>query len=109
MIRSELIAELAAANTQLRDEDVETIVATIFEGIAVALVRGDRVELRSFGAFTVRRRDPRGGRNPRNGEAVLVDAKSVPFFKAGKELRLRMNAGENRSHGPQAELTGAQA
>ncbi len=92
MTRSELIAELAAANTQLRAEDVESIVATIFAGIAAALVRGDRVELRGFGAFTVRRRDPRAGRNPRTGEAVAVDAKSVPFFKAGKELRLRVDA-----------------
>ena len=92
MTRSELIAELAAANTQLRAEDVETIVATIFDGMAAALVRGDRIELRGFGAFTVRRRDSRAGRNPRTGEAVAVDAKSVPFFKAGKELRLRVDA-----------------
>ncbi len=94
MTRSEPIAELAAAHAQLRGEDVETIVATIFDGIAAALARGDRVELRGFGAFTVRRRDPRVGRNPRNGEPVLVDGKSVPFFRAGKELRLRMNAGK---------------
>ena len=94
MTRSELIAELAAANTQLRGEDIEIIVTTIFDGIAAALTRGDRVELRGFGAFTVRRRDPRTGRNPRTGEAVAVDAKSVPFFKAGKELRLRLNAGQ---------------
>ena len=94
MTRSELIAELAAANTQLRGEDVEAIVATIFDGIAAALARGDRVELRGFGAFTARRRDPRVGRNPRAGEPVAVDAKSVPFFRAGKELRLRMNAGK---------------
>ena len=94
MTRSELIAELAAANTQLRGEDVEAIVATIFDGIAAALARGDRVELRGFGTFTVRRRDSRAGRNPRTGEPVAVDAKSVPFFRAGKELRLRMNAGK---------------
>jgi integration host factor subunit beta len=94
LTRSELIAELAAANTQLRGEDVEAIVATIFDGIAAALARGDRVELRGFGAFTVRRRDPRAGRNPRTGEPVAVDGKSVPFFRAGKELRLRMNAGK---------------
>ena len=94
MTRSELIAEFAAANTQLRGEDIEIIVTTIFDGIAAALRRGDRVELRGFGAFTVRRRDPRTGRNPRTGEAVAVDAKSVPFFKAGKELRLRLNAGQ---------------
>ena len=92
MTRSELIAELAAANTQLRGEDVETIVAAIFDGIAAALARGDRVELRGFGAFTVRQRDPRLGRNPRNGEPVAVAAKTVPFFRAGKQLRLRMNA-----------------
>ena len=94
MTRSGLIAELAAANPQLSGEDVEIIVATIFDGIAAALTRGDRVELRGFGAFTVRRRDPRAGRNPRTGEVVSVDAKSVPFFKAGKELRLRLNAGQ---------------
>jgi len=94
LTRSGLIAEIAAANKQLRGEDVETIVATIFDGITSALARGDRVELRGFGTFTVRRRDPRAGRNPRTGEAVSVDAKSVPFFKAGKELRLRVDAGE---------------
>ncbi len=94
MTRSELIAELAAAHTQLRDEHVETIVAAIFDGITAALARGARVELRGFGAFSVRRRDPRTGRNPRTGEAVAVDAKSVPFFKAGKEIGLRLNAGK---------------
>jgi integration host factor subunit beta len=94
LTRSELIAELAAANTQLSGEDVETIVATIFEGIASALARGDRVELRGFGAFTVRHRDPHAGRNPRTGEAVSVDAKSVAFFEAGEGLRLRVNAGK---------------
>jgi integration host factor subunit beta len=92
LTRSELITELAAANRQLRDEDVEAIVAATFDGIAAALARGDRVELRGFGAFTVRRRDPRAGRNPRTGGPVAVDAKSIPFFKAGNELRLRLNA-----------------
>jgi integration host factor subunit beta len=91
LTRSELIAELAAANTQLRSEDVATIVATIFNGIAATLARGDRVELRGFGAFTVRRRDPRAGRNPRTGEVVSVDTKSAPFFRAGKGLQLRVN------------------
>jgi integration host factor subunit beta len=78
LTRSGLIAELTAANTQFRGEDVEIIVATIFDGIAAALTRGGRVELRDFGAFTVRRRDPRAGRNPRTGAVVSVDAKSVP-------------------------------
>ena len=94
MTRSELIAELAGANPHLRAADVETIVGTIFEEISAALARGERVELRGFGAFTVKRRDARTGRNPRTGEAVPVEEKAVPFFKAGKELRERVNRGK---------------
>jgi integration host factor subunit beta len=94
LTKSELIAELASANTHLRGQDVETIVATIFEEITYALARGERVELRGFGAFTVKHRDARTGRNPRTGEAVPVEEKTVPFFKAGKELRLRVNSGK---------------
>jgi len=90
--KSELIAGLAADNPHLRGADVETIVSTIFDEITAALSRGARVELRGFGAFTVKRRDARTGRNPRTGEAVPVDEKLVPFFKAGKELRERVNA-----------------
>ena len=93
MTRSELIAELAANNPHLRGADVEVIVATIFDQISHALARGERVELRGFGAFTVKRRNARTGRNPRTGEAVPVDEKAVPFFKAGKELRDRVNRG----------------
>jgi integration host factor subunit beta len=93
MTRSELMAELATANPHLRASDVERIVATVFDEITDALARGQRVELRGFGAFTVKRREARTGRNPRTGEAVPVDEKSVPFFKAGKELRERVNAG----------------
>jgi integration host factor subunit beta len=89
--KSELIAGLAADNPHLRGADVETIVGTIFDEITAALSRGSRVELRGFGAFTVKRREARTGRNPRTGEAVPVDEKSVPFFKAGKELRERVN------------------
>ncbi len=92
MTKSELIAGLAADNPHLRGADVETIVSTIFDEITAALSRGSRVELRGFGAFTVKRREARTGRNPRTGEAVPVDEKSVPFFKAGKELRERVNA-----------------
>jgi len=92
--RSELIAGLAAENPQLRAGDVEAIVAAIFEEITSALARGTRVELRGFGAFTVKHRDARTGRNPRTGETVPVDEKAVPFFKAGKELRERVNAGK---------------
>lgn len=95
MTKSELIAELAAANPHLRGGDVEVIVGTIFNEITAALARGDRVELRGFGAFTVKRRDARTGRNPRTGAAVPVEEKIVPFFKAGKELRERVNRGKS--------------
>jgi integration host factor subunit beta len=91
MTKSELIAELSGANPHLTGRDVELIVATIFNEITAALSRGERVELRGFGAFTVKKRDARTGRNPRTGEAVPVDEKAVPFFKAGKELRERVN------------------
>ncbi len=92
MTKSELIGEIAAANPHLQPRDVEVIVSTIFDEITAALARGARVELRGFGAFTVKRRDARAGRNPRTGEMVPVEEKSVPFFKAGKELRERINA-----------------
>jgi integration host factor subunit beta len=92
--KSELITDLAAANPHLRTSDVERIVATIFDEITGALARGERVELRGFGAFTTKHREARTGRNPRTGEAVSVDQKSVPFFKAGKELRERVNRGK---------------
>jgi integration host factor subunit beta len=94
MTKSELIAELATANPHLTGRDVELIVATVFDEITGALARGERVELRGFGAFTVKRRNARTGRNPRTGETVPVDEKAVPFFKAGKELRERVNRGK---------------
>ena len=97
MTKSELIAELAAANPHLTARDVELIVSTVFDEITAALSRGDRVELRGFGAFTVKHRDARTGRNPRTGTAVSVQEKSVPFFKAGKELRERVNIGPKPS------------
>ena len=93
MTRSELIASLAAANPHLRQPDVELIVSTILEEITAALARGDRVELRGFGAFTAKKRDARTGRNPRTGEAVAVSGKAVPAFKPGKDLRERVNGG----------------
>lgn len=91
MIRSELVAAVGAANTHLNQRDVERIVATIFEEIVVALADGRRVELRGFGAFSTRAREARTGRNPRTGSAVAVDAKRVPYFKPGKDLRERLN------------------
>lgn len=92
MIRSELIQKLSEENPHLYQRDVERIVNAIFEEIIEAMARGDRVELRGFGAFSVKRRDARVGRNPRTGESVSVDEKHVPFFKAGKLLRDRLNA-----------------
>ncbi|SHF44342.1 integration host factor subunit beta [Loktanella atrilutea] len=91
MIRSELIQKIAEDNPHLFQRDVERIVSTIFDEITGALVRGDRVELRGFGAFSVKKRDGRTGRNPRTGEAVEVEEKHVPFFKTGKLLRDRLN------------------
>lgn len=91
MTRSELIAGLAEDNPHLTVADVERIVAALFDEMTSALARGERVELRGFGAFTVKRRQARAGRNPRTGETVDVAQKSVPFFKAGKELRERIN------------------
>ena len=91
MIKSELIQKIAEDNPHLYQRDVERIVSTVFEEITTALARGDRVELRGFGAFSVKRRDGRIGRNPRTGETVPVPPKAVPFFKTGKELRERMN------------------
>lgn len=91
MIRSELIQKIADDNPHLYQRDVERIVGTIFEEIISAMARGERVELRGFGAFSVKRRDSRTGRNPRTGEAVDVEEKFVPFFKTGKLLRERLN------------------
>ena len=93
LTRSELISELAASSPHLRQEDVELIVTTIFDQITAALARGERVELRGFGAFTVKQRSARIGRNPRTGELVSVTEKTKPFFKAGKEMRDRLNHG----------------
>jgi len=91
MTKSELIVKLAELNPHLFQRDVERIVTTIFDEIANALSRGDRVELRGFGAFSVKRRDARVGRNPRTGDAVQVGEKYIPFFKTGKQLRDRLN------------------
>ncbi|MEL7215253.1 MAG: integration host factor subunit beta [Pseudomonadota bacterium] len=91
MIKSELIQKIADENPHLYQRDVERIVGTIFDEIIDALAQGKRVELRGFGAFSVKKRDARVGRNPRSGEQVAVDEKHVPFFKVGKLLRERLN------------------
>lgn len=92
MIKSELIQKLADENPHLFQRDVERIVSSVFDEVTEALARGDRVELRGFGAFSVKHRDARMGRNPRTGEAVSVPEKRAPFFKTGKDLRDRMNS-----------------
>ncbi|MGH6847925.1 MAG: integration host factor subunit beta [Methylocella sp.] len=91
MIKSELVQRIAVRNPHLYLRDVEKIVNAILDEITSALSRGDRVELRGFGAFSVKHRDARVGRNPRTGAHVPVDEKSVPFFKTGKEMRERLN------------------
>ena len=91
MTKSELIQRLAEQNPHLYLRDIEKIVETIFEEITSAMVRGDRVELRGFGAFSVKHRESRTGRNPRTGETVHVEAKRLPFFKTVKGLRERLN------------------
>ena len=92
MIRSELIQRISAENPHLYHRDVEKILDVMLDSIVDALARGERVELRGFGAFTVKYRAPRKGRNPRTGAAVPVNEKFVPFFKTGKELRERLNS-----------------
>jgi integration host factor subunit beta len=94
MTKSELVMRISERNPHLYQRDVERIVSTIFEEITGALTRGDRVELRGFGAFSVKGRNARVGRNPRTGESVDVDAKRVPYFKPGKEMRERLNLQE---------------
>jgi len=91
MIRSELVQKIASENSDLRLEEVERIVDTFFDSIVDQLASGGRVELRGFGAFSTRSRESRTGRNPRTGAAVDVKAKSVPYFKPGKEMRERLN------------------
>ncbi|MEP9380252.1 integration host factor subunit beta [Aquabacter sp. CN5-332] len=93
MIKSELVQKIADANPHLYQRDVENIVNAILEQIVSALSRGDRVELRGFGAFSVKKRDARTGRNPRTGKQVDVSEKAVPYFKTGKEMRERLNSG----------------
>ena len=93
MIKSELVQRIAAQNPHLYQRDVENIVNAILGEITAAMARGDRVELRGFGAFSVKHRPARTGRNPRTGAHVSVEQKSVPFFKTGKEMRERLNRG----------------
>ena len=96
LIRSELLAQLQRDNPDLRSEEIEQVVEIFFDEIGERLAEGGRVELRGFGAFSTRERDARIGRNPRTGEAVEVPAKRVPYFKAGKEIRQRLNGANGK-------------
>ena len=97
MTKSELIAKIGQLNPHLYHRDVERIVSTVLDEITKALAQGHRVELRGFGAFSVKVRPNRMGRNPRTGEPVKVDEKRAPFFRTGKELRERLNPGQDNS------------
>ena len=94
MIRSELVQKLCGDFPDLSQREIESVVTALFDSITEQLATGGRVELRGFGAFSTRQRDPRTARNPRTGEAVSVDAKRVPYFKPGKEMRERLNLQE---------------
>jgi integration host factor subunit beta len=112
MIKSELVQKIAERNPHLYQRDVENIVNAILDTITDALARGDRVELRGFGAFSVKKRDARTGRNPRTGETVSVSEKVIPVFKTGKEMRVRLNKGgdgtQNFHEAPPRVAAGAQ-
>ena len=112
MIKSELVQKIAERNPHLYQRDVENIVNAILDTITDALARGDRVELRGFGAFSVKKRDARTGRNPRTGETVSVSEKFIPVFKTGKEMRQRLNKGRgdapNFHEAPPRMAVGAQ-
>lgn len=95
MTKSELIHKLNQQFPDMSLREVEKAIDVIFGEIGTALAKGNRVELRGFGAFSVRYRERRLGRNPRTGEKVEVEGKYVPFFKAGKGLRERLNTGKN--------------
>ena len=91
MTRSELITQLFAANSQLTPKEIEFAVKTVLDALSNTLARGERIEIRGFGSFGLNHRPQRNGRNPKTGEAVLIPAKSAVHFKAGKELRERLN------------------
>ena len=93
MVRSELIERIAELHPHLRYSDVERVVETIFTSIGTALTRGDRVEIRGFGTFSLKHREARTGRNPRTGTTVEVSPKVIPYFRTGKHLHARLNEG----------------
>ena len=98
MTRSDLVEELAARFAQLTHRDAESAVKTILDAMGDALVRGNRIEIRGFGSFSLHYRPPRLGRNPKTGDSVALPGKHVPHFKPGKELRDRVNNGDDAAH-----------
>jgi integration host factor subunit beta len=101
MIKSELIRRISSQNPHLYERDIEKVVNAIFDEMVEALRRGDRVELRGFGAFSARLREPRQGRNPRTGAVVVVAKKAWPYFRTGKEMRVRLNPETAPSDNPE--------
>ena len=101
MIKSDLIKRISSQNPHLYDRDVEKVVNAIFDEMVGALRRGDRVELRGFGAFSARLREARQGRNPRTGLGVQVAKKAWPYFRTGKEMRVRLNPETAPSDNPE--------
>jgi integration host factor subunit beta len=107
MIKSELVLKLSEQNPHLYQRDVENIVNAILDTITDALTRGDRVELRGFGAFSVKKRDARLGRNPRTGASVAVNEKVIPVFKTGKDMRMRLNPSHLKKAAAKGKKAGA--
>jgi integration host factor subunit beta len=91
MTKSELVEKIVEANTVLTRKESELVVNLVFDAMSNALKKGEKVEIRGFGSFTIRERGPREARNPKSGEVVRIPAKRTPFFKTGKELRERVN------------------
>ncbi|MBI5643941.1 MAG: integration host factor subunit beta [Deltaproteobacteria bacterium] len=94
MTKSELIELVASKVSNFSRKDVEIIVDTLFDSMSSSLSKGDKVEIRGFGSFKIKARDGRQGRNPKSGENIFIESKRVPFFKAGKEIRERINTDE---------------
>ena len=91
MTKSDLVDRLAAKSGNFSRKDIEVIVDTVFGSMADSLAKGEKVEIRGFGSFKVKQREGRNGRNPKSGESIFIEPKKVPFFKAGKELKERVD------------------
>ncbi len=104
MTRSDLVAQLADRFSQLTHRDTELAVKTILDAMSAALAKGHRIEIRGFGSFSINRRPPRVGRNPRSGEQVVISEKLVPHFKPGKALREAVDAQAPTESAPESHL-----